>query len=235
MKQVQSPLLALCALLATSPLSAQLEATQDVERIRSLAAAYIEAQLQPQTAGATLFVEAAALDARLRLPACEAPSAFLPPGAKPGIRTTVGVRCAAPSWSVYVPVTVETELPVLVLRQPAARGAALTPADVDRQLRRVPGFATLYLTRVESLTGRHLKAAAVPGTALTAELLVNDLLIKRGQRVTLVAATGGFEVRAQGEAIADASPSGRVRVQNLASLKVVEGQAESSNLVRVGP
>jgi flagella basal body P-ring formation protein FlgA len=235
MKQVSVPLLALCALAAASPLRAQSDALQDVERIRTVAATYIEAQLQPQTAGAKLYVEAGALDARLRLPACEAPAAFLPPGAKIGARTTVGVRCTVPGWSVYVPVTVESELAVLVLRQPAARGAALTPADVESQVRRVPGFATLYLTSAESLAGRHLKTAATPGTALTAELLANDLLIRRGQRVTLVAATGNFEVRAQGEAIADASPSGRVRVQNLASLKVVEGQAESSNLVRVGP
>ena len=229
------PLLLVCALAAATPLRAQTDFTQDVERIRSIAAAFIEAQLRAQGGTAKLFVEAGALDARLRLPACAAPAAFLPTGAVAGARTTVGVRCTVPAWSVYVPVTVESQLSVLVLRQPAARGAALTAADVEAQVRRVPGFATLYLTDVESLVGRHLKSAAAPGTALTAELLVNDILIKRGQRVTLVAATGGFEVRAQGEAIADSSPSGRVRIQNLSSLKVVEGLAESSSLVRVGP
>ena len=235
MKQLSTLLLALCTLAATATLRAQVPPMQDVEQLRTLAARFVEAQLQSQSVVAKLHVETGALDARLRLPACEAPAAFLPPGAKLGPRTTVGLRCAAPAWSVYVPVTVESELPVLVLRQPAARGSALTAADVDTQTRRVPGFATQYLTNIESLAGRHLKADAPPGTALTADLLVGDILIKRGQRVTLVATTGGFEVRAQGEAVADASASGRVRVQNLSSLKVVEGQAESSNLVRVGP
>jgi flagella basal body P-ring formation protein FlgA len=61
------------------------------------------------------------------------------------------------------------------------------------------------------------------------------VLIRRGQRVTLIARTGGFEVRALGEAVADAGPTGRIRVQNLSSLKVIEGQAESADTVRVGP
>jgi flagella basal body P-ring formation protein FlgA len=138
-------------------------------------------------------------------------------------------------WSLYVPVTVESELPVLVLRQAAARGAALTAADVETQTRRVPGFASNYLASATALAGRHLKNPAGPGTALTTDLLVPDILIKRGQRVTLVASAGGFEVRAQGEAVADATPAGRVRVQNLGSQKVVEGQVESADIVRVGP
>ncbi|MEO6369387.1 MAG: flagellar basal body P-ring formation chaperone FlgA, partial [Steroidobacteraceae bacterium] len=57
--------------------------------------------------------------------------------------------------------------------------------------------------------------------------------VKRGQRVTLVASVGGLEVRAQGEAMADASATGRVRVLNLSSRKVVEGQVESGDRVRV--
>jgi flagella basal body P-ring formation protein FlgA len=50
-----------------------------------------------------------------------------------------------------------------------------------------------------------------------------------------MSATGGIEVRAPGRALADASASQRVRVQNLASLKVIEGVAESDAVVRVTP
>ncbi len=37
---------------------------------------------------------------------------------------------------------------------------------------------------------------------------------------------GGIEIRAPGRALADATASQRLRVQNLESLKVVEGVAE---------
>ena len=49
----------------------------------------------------------------------------------------------------------------------------------------------------------------------------------------MIISAGALEVRAQGEAIADATSAGRVRVLNLSSRKVVEGQVESSDRVRV--
>jgi flagella basal body P-ring formation protein FlgA len=99
--------------------------------------------------------------------------------------------------------------------------------------RRVPGFANGYLSSLDQLAGRHLRNAAPPGTALGVELLSPDVLIRRGQRVTLVASAGSLEVRAQGEAVADAQSNGRIRILNLASGRVVEGQVESRDCVRV--
>jgi flagella basal body P-ring formation protein FlgA len=73
------------------------------------------------------------------------------------------------------------------------------------------------------------------GTAVTADALAAALLIHRGQTVTLAANAGGIEVRAPGRALADASARQRVRVQNLDSLKVIEGIAETEGVVRVTP
>jgi flagella basal body P-ring formation protein FlgA len=87
---------------------------------------------------------------------------------------------------------------------------------------------------VGQLAGRHLIGAVAPGTALSIELLAADILVKRGQRVTLVVAVGGLEVRAQGEAVGDATAAGRVRVLNLDSRRIVEGQVESRDRVRIG-
>jgi flagellar basal body P-ring formation protein FlgA len=182
-----------------------------------------------------LIVTAGVVDARLRLAACGAAlEAFLPTGAQPAARTTVGVRCATPYWTVYVPVTVETNMRVLVLKHATPRLAAVRAADVEIQQRRVAGFPTTYVTDVTKLQGRHLRQATPPGTALTVDHFAGDLLVKRGQRVTLLSAAGGIEVRAPGEAISDASPDGRVRVLNLGSRKVVEGVAETADSVRVG-
>jgi flagellar basal body P-ring formation protein FlgA len=187
------------------------------------------------TGDTKLHVAAGAVDSRLRLAACSVPlDAFLPVGAQPAARTTVGVRCTAPNWTVYVPVGIESEMNVLVMKRATPRLASLTAADVEPQLRRVPGFPTTYVTDVAMLEGRHLRLAAAPGTALTADLLATNVLIKRGQRVTLLSAAGSIEVRAPGEAMADALPDGRVRVQNLASRRVVEGVAETADSVRVG-
>jgi flagella basal body P-ring formation protein FlgA len=88
---------------------------------------------------------------------------------------------------------------------------------------------------MEDLTGRPTRRALSEGTALTADALMPALLIHRGQGVTLAASSGGIEVRAPGRALADATANQRLRVQNLDSLKVVEGVAESTGVVRVSP
>jgi flagella basal body P-ring formation protein FlgA len=206
-----------------------------VEHLQRFAEGFVMQRLQTPEHGDTRhFATAGNLDPRLRLQNCSsALQGIMPATATVSARVTVGVRCTNPAWTVYVPVTIETELKVLVMRVAAARSSAPATGDVDLQQRRVPGIATSYLTSPEQLRGRHLKVAVSPGTALTVDLLMADILIKRGQRVTLVANAGGIEVHAQGEAVADATATGRVRVQNLSSRKVVEGQAESSDRVRV--
>lgn len=221
-------------LVALPCLQAQAQALQDTTQLRELASAHVRSLLPGGDGKGTLHAQVAPLDPRLRLPVCAAPEAFLPAGSAPAARMTVGIRCTNPLWSIYVPVTLETETPVLVLQQAAAAGAVLTPADVELRTQRLPGFTSRYVSDITALQGRHLKNAAGPGTALTTDLLVGDVLIKRGQRVTLVAAAGGIEVRAQGEAIADATAAGRVRVRNLDSQKIVEGRAESQDRVRLG-
>jgi flagellar basal body P-ring formation protein FlgA len=236
LKNVTRRLLSTTAITALVAISgaARAQALQDVDAIRATAENFIRTQLQTQSSNAKLFVEAASLDPRLRLPQCASLVAFLPSGPGVGTRTTVGVRCLAPLWSVYVPVSVESQLGVLVLRQAVQHGASVGPNDVEVQTRRVQGFAANYVLDVTALAGKHLKNDAPQGTPLTSALLVPDIIIKRGQRVTLIASVGGIEVRAQGEAISDATAAGRVRVQNLASQKVVEGEVESADVVRVG-
>jgi flagella basal body P-ring formation protein FlgA len=65
-------------------------------------------------------------------------------------------------------------------------------------------------------------------------MLVPDLLVRRGQQVTLIAANDSVQIRAQGQALTEGGAADRVRVQNVNSLKVVEGVVESDGVVRVG-
>jgi len=188
------------------------------------------------SASGKLIAKADGLDARLRLAKCPTrPVALLPAAFTLNARQTIGVRCGqGNAWTVYVPVTVETELQVLVIRNNAPRGAHLSDADVERQSRRVPGFAQSYVTDLTEYRERHLKRPLPPGTVLVTDVFAADVLIRRGQQVTLVSSVGGIEVRANGAAISEGGVRDRVRVQNLSSLKVVEGVVESASLVRVG-
>ena len=140
-----------------------------------------------------LVIRAEGLDARLRLAECATqPVAFMPNTLSLSARQTVGVRCTqANAWTVYVSVALETELEVLVTRSAAQRGAHIAEADVERQLRQVPGVANAYVTNLTNYREQHLKRPLPPGTVLTADAFAADVLVKRGQQVTLVSSVGG--------------------------------------------
>ena len=74
---------------------------------------------------------------------------------------------------------------------------------------------------------------ALAGVTLSADMFSADLIVHRGQEVTLLSQGGAIEVRASGKAMADAAAGARVQVQNMSSMRIVEGVVESADVVRV--
>lgn len=206
---------------------------QSLESVRAVAIRGVQAQL-PETRG-KYFLSATALDPRLRLTQCTAPLEALPQiGRNASARVTVGVRCPTGSaWTIYVPVAIEVELPVLVLQRGLAKDARISEADVITQTRRVAGTAAAFVSDFAQLQGRHLKRALIAGSPLTLDAFAVDVMVRRGQQVTLLAQSGSIEIRAQGHALADGGMHDRIRVQNTNSQKVVEGTIENAGTVRV--
>jgi flagella basal body P-ring formation protein FlgA len=229
-------LLMIAALLAAPPGHAQAPQAgmQSLAGIRAAAEKALRATVDSSLPG--VQVEAAALDARLRLSACATKlDAFAAAPRNSQSRVPVRVSCTAPAWTVTVPVEIRRSHPVLVLRRAVGRGESISPGDVLVQTRTLPGLATPFVSSTSQLTGRLTRRPIPEGTALTADALSAALLIHRGQQVTLLALANGFEVRAPGRAMADAAAHQRVRVQNLNSLKIVEGLADNNGVVRVLP
>lgn len=224
------------ALLASATGHAQAPAggSQPLPGIRAAAEKAVMAVIDAATPGVQL--EAAALDTRLRLPSCATKlDTFASAPRLAQSRVTVRVSCAAPAWTLNVPVEVRRTHEVLVLRRALGRGEAVLPKDVTTQTRVLPGLASPFVSRPEDLAGRLTRRSIPEGTAIPADALSAALLIHRGQTVTLVAHAAGFEVRAPGKAMADAAANQRVRVQNLNSLKIIEGIADTDGMVRVLP
>ncbi len=226
-----------CALLtATAAIGAERSqrSIEPLETIRAVAVSYIRAQLPPHSD--VTQITAGELDHRLRLIRCATPPQVVSAAASsPSLaRSTVGVSCAGPvRWTVYIPVTVVRRVPVLVLRHAAAREAHLTAGDVTIEKRTVTGLTVAFLGGPAELANRRLERTLPAGTALTVDMFEPDLIVRRGQDVTLVVQAGGIEVRAAGRALQDATAGSRLKVVNLSSQKVIEGVAESSDIVRV--
>jgi flagella basal body P-ring formation protein FlgA len=207
---------------------------QSLEGIRDAAESAVRGVIDPALPGVKL--ETVPLDPRLRLSGCPRKlDTFANAPRHSQSRVIARVSCASPAWTLNVPVEVRRTHTVLVLRRPFGRGESIAPADVVAQKRELPGLVSPFVARPEDLAGRLTRRPLPEGTAVTAEALSAALLIKRGQLVTLVAQSAGFEVRAPGRAMADAAANQRIRVQNLNSLKIIEGLADNDGTVRVVP
>jgi flagella basal body P-ring formation protein FlgA len=220
-----------CLLAGTQGYAQEIPA-QSRAAVRESAAQAVRATLDANLPAVTLAP--ATLDERLRLPACGTRlGTYVPELRANQSKLLVRVSCASPAWYLNVPVEISRTHDVLVLRRAVGRGQSIEMADVDVQKRVLPGLASPFVASAAELKDRMTRRPVPAGTALPADALTAALLIHRGQSVVLAAVSHGIEVRAPGLALADAPAHGRVRVQNLNSLKIVEGVADTDSVVRV--
>jgi flagellar basal body P-ring formation protein FlgA len=222
----------LVGLLLATQVHAQEIAAESHAVVRESAAQAVRATLGANLRAVTLVP--ASLDERLRLPACGSKlGTYVPELRANQAKLLVRVSCASPNWYLNVPVEIRRTHDVLVLKRAVGRGQSIEFADVDVQKRELPGLESPFVASAADLKDRLTRRPVPAGTALPADALTAALLIHRGQSVILAAVSNGIEVRAPGLALADAAAHGRVRVQNLNSLKIVEGVADTDNVVRV--
>ena len=132
-----------------------------------------------------------------------------------------------------MPVKLTARRQVLVTDRPLSRGASLSAADVRLENRDITTAHGAYLTDVAQLKGKILKRTVPEGRLVTADLLNEEDIVKRGQRVTLMVEQSGFMVQMAGTALSDGTINERIRVTNNSSQRTVEGIVRSPQLVEV--
>lgn len=206
---------------------------QPVEEITQAAREFLERRIAE--AGRKVEPRAGKLDPRLKLARCDRPLAgFLRDGEQIGARTIVGVRCGGTNpWKVYVPVDLVEMRPVLVARHALPRGHLLTGADLVLEERDVSRLAGGFVTNSDSVTGQRLKRQLVSGSVLAPSMLETQVVVKRGQSVTLVVRNDKLNIRMAGTALMDGAVDQRIRVENTVSRRIVEGFVRSPEYVEV--
>jgi flagella basal body P-ring formation protein FlgA len=224
--------LAMATCLATTALPAA--PVQDHASIRKTAEQFIT-DLVRASYGQAPDVRTGSLDSRLRLSHCDEPlEAFQPPGGKTLGNITVGVRCSGSrSWSLYVPVRVSIYDKVVAAARPLTRGEVLEDGDVKLVERDLAQLQSGYFIDPAEVAGMEVTRTVALDAALTNYLVKEPLQVRRGQRVILVANSGGLEVRMTGEALDDGATGARIKVRNLSSKRVVDGTVISATTVQV--
>lgn len=202
--------------------------------IRGTAQSFMDAFVSNQHQGRST-VKLGQLDSRLRLKACTSPlDAFMPPGGRVMGNTTVGVRCADDGgWSIYVSARVDVFGPVLIARQPLARGTSVQDSDLQLVERNLANLPYGYYTDSQPIAGMLAKRTIAATTVITPQMLQAPKLVKRGQRVTVIAESGALSIRTVGKALGDGKSGDMIRVRAEGSQRVVDGVVVSHGVIKV--
>jgi flagella basal body P-ring formation protein FlgA len=125
----------------------------------------------------------------------------------------VDIRGAGFSRSIFVPTVAEIQIPQLVLKAPVTANSPIRPEDLDWQAMPVRSIAGI--TSLENLEGKVAKHDLSAGQVLTADLLYAPLLVRRGDVVTVKAASGGIAISAAMRAKTDARMGDTILVEHL--------------------
>ncbi len=208
---------------------------QAIEQLSQGAKSFLAEKIGPMRSNHQLKIRVGKIDSRLRLHKCgQAIDYFIPAGRQAINTSTLGARCEFPKpWSLYLPVTISIYTPVLVAAHPIGRGVPLQQDDVklvDYDLKRLPNG---YYQDVAPIVGKITTAPIVAGKALTPKMVKNQQIIKRGNRVTIVATIKSVRVSMHGIALANGSLGETIKVKNIDSRKIIQAQISGPNEVKI--
>ena len=175
------------------------------------------------------------LDSRLKLRLCSLPlDTYLPDSSRGIGRITLGVKCADHKpWSLHVPIKVSLFKEVLVATEPLPRGKLLQSSDLKLARYDLSKLPNGYINELKKSVGMKLKRSIATGVALTPRMIEKPNLIVRGQRITILAKSGGIVVRTNGKALANGAAGDRIGVINIKSKQKMEGIVTGSGEVQV--
>lgn len=219
------------ALLLAAPLAPAQGARHDPAALR----ATVEQFLQTETAGlpGQVTVKVGPIDPRMSLAACPAAQAFLQPGARAWGKTTVGVRCTAPStWTVYIQAQVSVQADYVAAAVPLAQGQAIDQGQLALMKGDIAAMPNGIVTDMAQAIGRSPTVSLAAGTPLRLDNLRSKPVVQQGQSVRLVSSGAGFSVSSEGRAIGTAGEGQVVQVRTPAGA-VISGTARAGGLVEV--
>lgn len=227
--------LASLASLASHPAAAQqtppAPARQDLAALRSV----VEQYLQAQSAGlpGQVSITVGALDQRMSLAACAAPEAFQQPGARAFGKTTVGLRCAAPTpWTIYVQAQVSVLAEYVAAAVPLAQGQPIDASQLVMVKGDLGSLPNGVLTDMAQAIGRTSSMSIAAGAPLRADIVKSRPVIQQGQSVRVVSGGANFKVSTEARAIGSAA-EGQVVQARTAGGTIISGVARAGGLVEV--
>ncbi len=128
---------------------------------------------------------------------------------------------------------VEVYRQVLSFSRPLQRGHVLTKEDLMISRRALSRLNSQVLDDAKMVVGQALKRSVRAGQAVSPEMLTPPVVVRRGDRVTIVAQDSSLLITVPGEVKQDGAKGCFVRVRNIMSHREVVAQVLDSKTVKV--
>jgi flagella basal body P-ring formation protein FlgA len=209
---------------------AQAQPGQDGGAVRKV----VEQFLQTQSAGlpGKVTITVGQVDPRMALAACPDPQAFQQPGARAWGKITVGVRCTAPSWTVYIQAQVNVIAEYVAAAAPLAQGQPIDASQLAMVKGDLAALPNGIVTDMAQAIGRTPTISLPAGTPLRLDNLKSKPVVMANQTVRVISNGAGFSVSAEGRALTNAAEGQVVQVRT-PSGAMLSGTAKAGGIVEV--
>lgn len=238
MKLLSKALLSLLLLLPALGLSALAQTAeqntpprQDLGALQKIAEQFMKVQTTGLSGTVNIAVEP--VDSRLNLAACTSPQAFMPNGGRLWGRTTIGIKCIAPSpWTIYVRATVQVIAEYIVTAAPLAQGQIIGPNDITKMKGDLSNLPNGIITDPTQAIGRTANISLALGAPIRQDALRSNRVVQQGQTVRVVSTGPGFQISTEARALTNGSEGQMVQAKTPAG-QVVSGIAKAGGILEI--
>lgn len=204
---------------------------QDLSALQQLASDFLKNQTASLPGSVTVNVDP--VDSRLTLAACVEPQAFMPNGARLWGKTTIGIKCVAPSpWTVYVRANVQVISDYLVAAVPLTQGQTIAASDVTRVRGDLSTLPNGIITDEAQAVGRISSMSVRAGTPLRMDAIRSQRVVQQGQAVRVISNGPGFQISTEARALTNAT-EGQMAQARTAAGQVVSGIAKAGGILEI--
>lgn len=222
--------------LFISPLLQAEQESQSLDALKEKIENYVLASLATEP-NSKIQVNVDPIDTRLKLKQCkDSDLVAFNPYQVPMLRANIiGIKCQGTDnrWTLYVPVKVSVQKPVLVAKHLLTRGTRISAEDLDVREVDVSQLKQGYFNKPEEIINKVCKNIISEGGTITPAVLQAESLVHKGEQVAIQALSDNFIVTMEGIALSDGAAGDMIRVKNLSSKKVIEAQVSAIRQVRV--
>jgi flagella basal body P-ring formation protein FlgA len=200
----------------------------DRDYLNKFIKAYVKEHVAVPSQG-KLLVEVSKIDPRISLQACLSSLTANIPEKHNGRNVNVKIVCADDKpWHLYVPVKIQTIVPTLVTSMRITKGTLLDNSNMEVVFKDSAQIRGTILSEPKAVIGARSKRNLSKGSAITNK---NTCFVCKGQPVTIIAKSVGFEIKSVGTALRDGSLGEVISVKNDKSGRIIRGQVSAINQV----